>query len=299
MRSRVWGCFSVLAAAALAACGASGGTDGTAGGGGGGASGAGAGTGAGGSGGGIVLDSGSGGGGDAAACEQSVDIVFVMDVSTSMGPFLTKLAGEIEVVDQAVQALGLPAPPRYGLAVFVDDVLFVNNGQPYSDVKALKADFQTWSSFTSSNKQVNSSISNSTWPENSLDAIYAAAAQFAWRPLGTVQRLVIHTTDDTFWQGPGTNNGVNVLRNYGETLQILQSNQIRVFSFAEKLGGSCECLDVTAGFFAPYLGSPALPGATGGGVFELNRVMSNQVSLSASINGAVSGTLCEPYPTPR
>ncbi len=286
-----------LLSCGLAACGASsdnGSPGGT------GASGGSGGTGAGGTGGGIVLDSGTGGGsGDGGVCEQSVDVVFVMDVSTSMGPFLSRLASEIEVVDQAVQALGLPAPPRYGLAVFVDDVLVANNGQPYADAKALKADFEKWSGFTSSNKQVGSSISNTTFPENSLDALHAAAAQFAWRPLGSVQRLIIHTTDDTFWQGPGTNNGVNVMHNYGEVQQILQKNQIRVFSFAEKLGGSCECDDVTAGWFGPYMGTPALPTSTGGGVFELSQVMSNQVSLSASINGAVDSSLCQPYPTPR
>ncbi len=292
----------ILGAAALlvggvAACGASSANDGPGGGASGGKGGSSA---SGGTGGGIVLDSGTGGGaGDGGVCEQSVDVVFVMDVSTSMGPFLSRLASEIEVVDTAVQGLGLPAPPRYGLAVFVDDVLMVNNGQPYTDAKALKADFEKWSGFTSSNKQVGSSISNTTFPENSLDALYAAAAQFAWRPLGSVQRLIIHTTDDTFWQGPGTKNSVNVLHNYGEVQQILQKNQIRVFSFAEKLGGSCECEDVTAGWFGPYVGSPSLPSSTGGGVFELNQVMSNQTSLSASINGAVDGSLCQPYPTPR
>src|SRR5688572_9919831 len=41
-------------------------------------------------------------------CVQDVDIVFVMDVSTSMGPFLDKLAEEILVVDQALADLGLP-----------------------------------------------------------------------------------------------------------------------------------------------------------------------------------------------
>ncbi|MBK7581700.1 MAG: VWA domain-containing protein [Myxococcales bacterium] len=92
-------------------------------------------------------------GGTTGVCDQAVDIVFVMDVSTSMGAFLSKLAGEIEAVDKAVQTLNLKQPPHYGLVVFVDDTLFANSSQPYSDVAALKTDFQSWASFTSSNQQ--------------------------------------------------------------------------------------------------------------------------------------------------
>ncbi len=249
----------------------------------------------------IAVDAGTGGAGDGSSevCQESVDIVFVMDVSTTMGPFLSKLASEIDAVDQAASNLGLPSPPRYGLVVFVDDVLFVNNKQPYSSAAQLKADFQTWSAFAASNQQVGGGNSNYTFTENSLDALYAAATEFAWRPVGTVQRLIIHTTDDAFWQGPQTQNGVNIQYNYGQVLQALQQNQIRTFSFASKIGGQCNCLDVSAGWFGPYVGSPSLPSATGGDAFELDQVMAGQVSLSASITGAVEESLCEPYPTPR
>ena len=73
----------------------------------------------------------AGAAGSAGACNQNVDIVFAMDVSTSMGPFLSKLASSIQVVDQAVKGLGLPSQPHYGLVVFVDDALFVNSAAPY------------------------------------------------------------------------------------------------------------------------------------------------------------------------
>lgn len=295
----------VLLSVGLGACSANSGGDpgagGSSGAGASGGTGASSGTGGGGIGvgGSIGVDAGTGGDGAVEVCQESVDVVFVMDVSTSMGPFLSKLASEIEAVDQAAQALGLPSPPRYGLVVFVDDVLFMNGKQAYSSVAALKADFQTWSSFTASNEQVAGGNQNNTWQENSLDALYTAAVDFPWRPSGTVQRLIIHTTDDTFWQGPGTHNGVSIQHNYGQVLQALQQNEVRLFSFASKLGGSCKCLDVSAGWFGPYLGSPALPSATGGGVFEIQQITSGQVSLSASIQGAVEGSLCEPYPTPR
>ncbi|MBC8070860.1 MAG: hypothetical protein IAG13_21210 [Deltaproteobacteria bacterium] len=229
-------------------------------------------------------------------CVQDIDIVFVMDVSTSMGPFLSKLADEILVVDQALADLGLPSAPHYGLAVFVDDSALLNMGAPYLDAETLRSEFTMWSTFTSTNSQVSGGGSNSTWPENSLDALYAAAVGFQWRPSGDdTLRLIIHTTDDAFWNGPTTADGVDILHGYDETVDALQQAEIRTFSFAAQIGGSCECEDVTPGWSAPYQGQPALPEATDGGVFDIDLVLAGQLSLSAAINGLVEDTMCEPY----
>lgn len=257
--------------------------------------------GAGGTGGTVLIDGGGTAGGDGSAedCNDSVDIVFVMDVSTSMGPFLTKLAQEISVVDQAIKQLSLNAPPQYGLVVFVDDTQFINFGQPYADLGQLKADFESWAAFTSFNQQVSGLSLNSTWPENSLDAIYLAASGFAWRPETQTLRMIIHTTDDTFWNGPTTGDGLPIQHGYAETVALLQQNKIRLFTFAAKLGGQCECLDVSGGWFTPYSGQPAIPTATGGGAWELGLVMNNQISLSNALTTAVEDSRCKPYPTPR
>lgn len=254
----------------------------------------------GGSGGGINVDGGGAtGGSSGGACSQAIDIVFSMDVSTSMGPFLNKLADEIENVDKAVKGLNLTAQPHYGLVVFVDDTLFANSSQPYADVLTLKTDFKSWASFTSSNNQTSGGNQNTTWPENSLDSLYRAAKEFAWRPKESTLRIVIHTTDDTFVQGPTTWNGVQILHNYPETVKALQDQQVRVFGFASKLGGPFESDDVSQGWFSTVAGSPTIPDATGGGVFQLDDVMSGSVSLSAAIPAAVKDTYCKPYPTPK
>lgn len=253
--------------------------------------------------GGALID-GGGSGGSAAdggidGCDDSVDIVFVMDVSTSMGPFLSKLSQEILVVDQAIKQLNLNAPPQYGLVVFVDDTNFINNGQPYTDLNQLKTHFENWGAFTSSNQQTSGGGLNSTWPENSLDAIYRAATEFMWRPADKTLRMIIHTTDDTFWNGPTTQDFVQIQHNYGETLKVLQDNEIRMFSFAAMLGGQCECLDVSAGWFSGYAGQPPIPDATGGKAWDIDQVLNNQISLSDALTGAVEDTRCKPYPTPR
>lgn len=310
MVRRVFGLTLVsgaLAALVVAAgCSASdGGGDGGNGGGGSGSGGSGVGgsgnSGSGASGGALIDAGGSGGSGadgGTEACDDTVDIVFVMDVSTSMGPFLNKLAQEITVVDNAIKSLNLIAPPQYGLVVFVDDTKFSNNGQPYTDLNQLKTDFQTWSSFTSTNQQVNGGGQNTTWPENSLDALYRAAQEFPWRPETQTLRMIIHTTDDTFWEGPTTQDGVQIQHAYYETSQLLQQQKIRVFSFASKLGGLCECLDVAPGWFAGHQGMAPIPMATGGEAWDINQVLGGQISLSAAINGAVEQSRCKPYPPP-
>ena len=231
-------------------------------------------------------------------CEEDVDIVFVMDVSTSMGPFLDKLAQEILVVDQALQTLQLPSEPHYGLVVFVDDFALLNSGQPYADVAALQADFQMWSTFTASNSQVAGGNLNSTWPENSLDALFAGANGFAWRNADSTLRMIIHTTDDTFWDGPTTGNGVEIQRGYAETVDKLQEREIRDFSFAAQLGSPCECEDVTMGWSSDYLGMPSIPVSTDGNVYDIDLVLANQVSLSDAIFEAVEDSICDPY-TPQ
>ncbi len=228
-------------------------------------------------------------------CDQDIDIVFVMDVSTSMETFLETLANEVLVVDQALAELELPSAPQYGLVVFVDDIALLGAGAPYPDATALRADFQEWSEFTSSNAQVSGSGSNTTWPENSLDALYAAATGFQWRPADSTLRIVIHTTDDTFVEGPTTFDGVDIEHGYADTVQALQDQQIRVFSFTADLGGSCSCEDVTPGWSGPYLGQPSVPDATDGGRFDIDMVLTNAISLSEAINASVEGAVCEDY----
>lgn len=243
---------------------------------------------------------GSGGGDDeGGGCDEDVDIVFVLDVSTSMTAYLTTLANEIVVVDNAIKALMLPNEPQYGLVVFVDDAMILNMGAAYSDVLQLQADFQTWSAFTSSNQQVGGGTLNTDWPENSLDALYLAADEFQWRPADATGRIVIHATDDTFWDGPTTTgDGVPVLHGYDETVARLQEQQVRVFTFAAHIGGPLSDQDVTPGWYGPYMGKDSIPDATDGGVFDIDQVLAGQISLSEAINGAVEDQHCVPYPPP-
>lgn len=231
------------------------------------------------------------------SCKQSIDLVFVMDVSTSMSAILQKLANEILVVDQAIKALDVKTEVHYGLVVFVDDATLINNGTPYADAGALQADFIQWSNFTQTNSQTDGNGSNYDWPENTLDALYMAAYGFQWRPVESTLRMIIHTTDDTFGDKGAVQSGETVQHSYDETVLGLQEREIRVFSFADndKTGGPSNNLDVSMGFFTPYQGKTPIPQATDGGAFNINEVLANQLSLAAAINQSVEDSLCMQY----
>jgi len=228
-------------------------------------------------------------------CEQNLDIVFVIDVSTTMSQFIGILSAEILAVDAAVADLALLGEPHYGLAVFVDDALLLNDGAPYDDASALQADFDQWAAFAGSNQQVGGGNGNFTWTENSLDALHFAAADFDWRPIATTTRMIVHVTDDTFWDGPTNGNGVPIQYGYAETVDILQSHAVRVFSFADDIGGACGCDDVTPGWSTPYMGMAPIPMATDGGVFPINEILGAQLSLTAALDAAVEQSICTAY----
>lgn len=226
--------------------------------------------------------------------KQQIDVVFTVDVSTTMNFMLGKIGREIAAVDAAVRAHNLDA--RYGLVVFVDDVLVTHGGQPFADLAALQHELAVWQAFTASNRQIQSADLNLDWPENTLDALHAAAAEFAWRPAATTLRAVVHATDDEFGEAPAIQSGQPVGHGYRQTVAALQAAEIRVFSFAARIGGQCECLDVTAGLFAPYRGQQAIPAATGGAVFDIDAVAAGTLNFGAAVSGALQAAVCTHYP---
>lgn len=226
--------------------------------------------------------------------KSQVDVVFVVDVSTTMTFMLDRIEKQIAQVDSEARAQALD--PRYGLVVFVDDVLVANGGQPYADIAALQRDLAGWQAFTAGNRQINSAAHNLDWPENTLDAVHAAATQYAWRPADTTLRMVVHATDDDFGEAPAVQSQQTVQHTYRETVDALRAAEVRMFSFAARIGGQCECLDVRAGLYTRFHGQPSLPAATGGAVFDIDEVAAGKLGLAAAVGGAVRSGVCTRYP---
>jgi hypothetical protein len=247
-------------------------------------------------------DSDSDGDTDSEDCYEAIDIVFVLDVSTSMSEMLAALEEDIGEVWTAADALVADAevePTHFGLVVFVDDYLVVNEGETYADVTTLQSDFHEWWTFTSSNQQTHSTASNTDWPENTLDALYAAANGYNWRDAETTLRVIIHATDDTFLEAPASfTSGVPMEHDYPTTIAMLQGETIRVASFAAHIGGPFMDQNVEPGFFTDYVNGigtySSIPAATSGDVFDITQIPAT-LSLADAINGFVEEEFCSDY----
>jgi hypothetical protein len=256
-------------------------------------------------------------------CNQDVDILFVLDVSGSMGPPLTKLDNEVGLVDMALKTKNLPGPPHYGLVIFVDDVMAMNNGAPYMTLDMLKSELANQISMTTANsaRQVAANgPPNFSWPENSLDALYAGATQFQWRPEATTLRTIIHITDASFWDLKESSSGAMTemlglgetgsMHGYMETVAALRAKKIWVNTFTAKTGGPPDgmmsppshgqfrgtSVDVGIGFSEPYKSMPSIAMATGGFSWDIDDVYDGKISLATPINMSIEAHACAQYP---
>ena len=266
--------------------------------------------------------------GDAGECHDVIDVVFVLDTSSSMGFVLQQLEQQIAQVVTASNALAANA--HFGLIVFQDNYLLdttgpLEGGKVHTDAATLQTRFSHYrTTYTNNDRNPGDGPSGPTTQnpiceENSLDALNAAATEFPWRANAT--RVVIVATDDTFLESPdnygdrdhdGLTNKTDFPRegNYpamhalGETLTALRDGKIRVFSFSRitqpglfdrcGTGRRLAWTDITDGWTTPYGTTPPIPDQTDGANFDLDQVKSNAISLSATINSVVLDSYCTP-----
>jgi hypothetical protein len=232
-----------------------------------------------------------------AECNDVIDVVFVLDVSTSMTPVLGALHAGIGDVWSA--ALGLSPDARFGLVVFVDDVMVTRGGEPYGSLVELQDEFQHWRDFCSSNDEPGGSGGyNTDCPENTLDAVWAAATAFPWRD--NAVRIIVLATDDTFVERPDAlgSDWIEVQHTYAEVRDEVLAREIRVAAFAAHDSSNCSIPpthDAEPGLFSDWLGLPALPASTGAQVFDIQDVRSGALSMSEAISDVILNEYCTPF----
>ena len=268
--------------------------------------------------------------GDAGVCTDVVDVVFVLDVSSSMGFVLDQLGTGIGEVVTAANELTPDA--HFGLIPFVDNHAIdltgdLEGGKVHTGAATLQAAFTyAQNTYTNPNRNPGDGPSgpetqNPICEENAADALYAAATEFPWRDNAT--RVIILATDDTFLERPdnyGDRDGdgdwdltdfswegnYSALRILVETVQALQDARVRVFSFTkleppgtwdfDKCGTGRRLAweAVSWGWTDPYNGAEPIPAATDGANFDLNQIKDQTLSLSATINEVVVQSYCNP-----
>lgn len=265
---------------------------------------------------------------DAGPCNDVVDVVFVLDTSSSMGFILQQLEQQIADVVTASNALAPDA--HFGLIVFQDNHKLdptgpLSGGTIHTAAATLQAAFANYrTNYTNNNRNPGDGITGPTTQnpiceENSLDALYAAAAEFPWRPNAT--RVVIAVTDDTFLEKPdnyGDRDGDGLTnktdfpkegnypaaRDMAETVTALKNAKVRVFSFSRitqpsildrcGTGRRLPWSAITDGWSTPYKGAAPIPMQTDGANYDLDQVKAGTLSLKATINQVVLDSYCDP-----
>ena len=236
------------------------------------------------------------------SCVDPIDVVFVIDVSTSMADELDNIRAGIGSIWRAAE--DLTASTQFSLVVFVDAVEAVNGCAPFATVDDLEAEFERWRAFCSSNRQPGpSGGNNGDCAENSIDALHAAATTCPWRDGAT--HVLVHVTDDTFAERPANLGGtlglpgfglIPVQHTYGEVMTALVEGEIRVGAFAApgagEFCGAGTSADVGRGFHAGFAGNPSLPEATGGRAFDIREVRAGTLDMAETITSLIRAEHC-------
>lgn len=268
---------------------------------------------------------------DAGVCADVVDVVFVLDVSSSMNFVLEDLESDVSQVVAA--ATELAPDPHFGFIGYADNHAFaiggsLEGGRVHTQASTLQAAFRDFlATYTMNDRNPGDGPSGPTTQnpiceENSLDALYAAAAEFPWRESAT--RVIIIATDDTFIERPdnyGDRDGDGdttstdfpregdypALRTMAETIAAVRAARARVFSFTRlSAPGFSELLtrcgtgrrldwsQVPDGWSAPYSGAAPIPESTDGRNFDLVAVRDGTLSLADTISEVVVESYCQP-----
>jgi hypothetical protein len=224
---------------------------------------------------------------DGGECLRPIDLVFSVDVSSSMESELASLKAAAPALFERIHALDPGA--RVSLVVFVDDVLAIADCEPLT-VEEFSREIDTFRQSASSNRNPVSSIENVDCPENSLDALTRASA-CEWRD--GAARVVVHMTDDTFAERPTVlsgpfGGGIVVQNTYAETQRALSNATIRLVAVtAAGVGADCgagRSPDVGRGFHTPFLGMPSLPESTGGEAMSLDAFARGELDIGAEVS---------------
>jgi hypothetical protein len=232
-------------------------------------------------------------------CADPLDVVFVIDVSTSMDDDVGAIRAGLDSIWTA--ASGLTESTQFSMVVFVDNALAVNGCAPFASIDAMQAEFERWRAFCETSQNPVGGGENFDCPENSLDALYLAATSCPWRAGAT--HVLIHVTDDTFVERPAvlsedfeTGEGTPVEHTYGEVMRALRDGMVRVGAFAspspgEECGaGSSE--NAGEGFHDPFRGMPSIAEATGGRVWSIRDARGGGLDMAEAINAFTRDEHC-------
>jgi hypothetical protein len=212
---------------------------------------------------------------------QTYQVYFVVDVSGSMGPFLTDLKNELVSL-----AGGFPELDAEGRLVRVDYhvVAFVNDVKWYggrmTSVIALQAALDEAIQRGQTNLNLSQNKINAEEQENTLDAL---ASVIESGP-NAEARLILLAGDAPFVEAPRVlSDNIPVQSTYATILADLAALEIRVHAFVP------EQLD---GLSRTYAGMPALTSLPGSTVSSLHDLAGANTRIRETLNFIATGAAC-------
>jgi len=225
--------------------------------------------------------------------ENPLDLVFVLDVSTTMDEIAPLRAGILELLAN-LESDGEPSPNhdreadpdrvRLGLVTFENDVV-VHAGGRFLDRDAFLAELDaqlvegTWTP----DPELPRHLLNFDLPENLLDALYLAGREFAFRE--DARRYLLAMTDATFLEPPAAfSDGTPALHSYDAVAEALASWDLRLVAVSPE--------ETSRGLATGYEGRPSLPSLTGGAWFDLAEVRSGALAPGELLRRLVQDSAC-------
>lgn len=223
-------------------------------------------------------------------CTQPLDVVFVLDVSSTMEPELTAFRDAMPAI--WASALSLDPTAQLSLVAFVDDVLVMNDCAGFATADDMIRVIDGFRVSAPMNRNVvNTTLVNQDCAENSLDALYDAATMCPFRTRSA--RVMIHATDDTFVERPGVlsgewGGGVFVASTYAEVVTAMVSRSIHLgalsWSGAGEFCGAGTSPDTGQGFHTSFGGQLALPQLTAGVVWDGRALRGGTLDLAGEVS---------------
>jgi len=212
-----------------------------------------------------------------------LDLVFVLDVSTSMDE-MAALRTAIQELFDFSEANGLDV--RFGLTTFENDVIVHGDGEFMERTRFFEEfDSQLIPGIWVPDPELPRQLLNFDFPENSLDAIYRAASDMPFAP--NSRRYVLLMTDSNFLEPPAVfSDGTPVRHRYAEVERALRDNEVKLFAVHDTSAGE--------GLSRNWKGRPPLVSQSGGTWFEISQITTGALTLNDVLAKFIMRSVCDP-----
>ena len=218
------------------------------------------------------------------AAPRTYEIYFVLDVSTSMAPFLNDVKDELVALSfnfPEYDADGRRTQVDYYVVAFVNDYLWFPLGaERMTSHIAVQAAFEDAIAAGSSGQNLTQSSLNAETTENLLDAIASVLA----RESDAEAKLMLIATDATFAEMPAVlSSGIEVQSSYHGIKSELEAQGFRVHAFTQS--------DVD-GLGRLYANQPPLTALPGSTVHDLSVLTGDRETVRQTLTDIAVNASC-------